>query len=158
MPEVVQTYLDLKQDPSQSFAEVRTIQNNILDSYINDISKHNDNSLITLRIKEVFKSIPVQLAKENKKFVYKDIKENNKGKRDYQIAIEWLLNSGLVYKIDSITKPNIPLESYLNETVFKLYFFDVGLLACMCKINLSTLISKTIFLLNLKVRLLKITF
>lgn len=122
MPEVVQTYLDLKQDPSQSFAEVRTIQNNILDSYINDISKHNDNSLITLRIKEVFKSIPVQLAKENKKFVYKDIKENNKGKRDYQIAIEWLLNSGLVYKIDSITKPNIPLESYLNETVFKLYF------------------------------------
>ena len=59
MPEVVKTYLDLKQDPSQAFAEVRTIQNNILDSYINDISKHNDNSLISLRIKEVFKSIPV---------------------------------------------------------------------------------------------------
>lgn len=142
MPEVVKTYLDLKQDPSQAFAEVRTIQNNILDSYINDISKHNDNSSITLRIKEVFKSIPVQLAKENKKFVYKDIKENNKGKRDYQIAIEWLLNSGLVYKINSITKPNIPLESCLKVSVFKLYFFDVGLLACMCKIDLSTLILK----------------
>ena len=142
MPEVVQTYLDLKQDPSQAFAEVRTIQNNILDSYINDISKHNNNSLISLRIKEVFKSIPVQLAKENKKFVYKDIKENNKGKRDYQLAIEWLLNSGLVYKINSITKPNIPLESCLKESVFKLYFFDVGLLACMCKIDLSTLILK----------------
>lgn len=142
MPEVVQTYLDLKQDPSQAFREVRNIQNNILGSYINDISQHNDNSLISLRIKEVFKSIPVQLAKENKKFVYKDIKENNKGKRDYQMAIEWLLNSGLIYKIDSITKPNIPLESCLKESVFKLYFFDVGLLSCMCKIDLSTLISK----------------
>lgn len=142
MPEVVQTYLDLKQDPSKAFAEVRNVQNSILDSYINDISKHNNNSLISLRIKEVFKSIPVQLAKENKKFVYKDIKENNKGKRDYQLAIEWLLNSGLVYKINSIIKPNIPLESSLKESVFKLFFFDVGLLACMCKIELSTLILK----------------
>ena len=133
MPEAV-----LRFSQNKDWNEVRTIQRNILKSYENDFSKHAPKEILP-RIKMVWESIPVQLAKENKKFIYGVIKEGSRAK-DYELAIQWLVDSGLLHKVYNVSKPALPLASYKDLSAFKLYHNDTGLLCAMTKLNAKTLL------------------
>jgi len=134
MPEVVLSF-----SQNRDWNEARTIQNNILKSYENDFSKHAPRDILP-RINLVWKSIPSQLAKENKKFFYGVIKEGARA-REYEMAIQWLIDSGLLHKIYSISKPALPLVAYQELSAFKIYHNDTGLLAAMSNLNAKTLLN-----------------
>lgn len=133
MPEVVQTYLD-----TDDFDEVRIIQKELLTYYANDFSKHAPKETVP-RIQMVWNSIPMQLAKENRKFVYGVIREGARAK-EFELAIQWLIDCGLVHKSYRVKKPGMPLISYIDMSSFKLYFLDVGLLAAQGNIDARTLL------------------
>jgi hypothetical protein len=129
---------------NRDWQKVRKIQKDILDSYKNDFSKHAPNEILP-RINMVWDSIPAQLAKENKKFVYGLIKEGARAK-DFELAIQWLVDSGLLHKIYSVSKTAVPLVAYQEISAFKLYHNDIGLLGAMSKLNAKTLINgNTVF-------------
>ena len=109
--------------------EVREIQKNILYAYANDFSKHTTKQEAQ-RINMVWQSIPAQLAKDNKRFIYGAVKEGARAK-DFELAIEWLINAGLVYKISRANKPAMPLKFYEDFNAFKLFILDCGLLGAM---------------------------
>ncbi len=111
--------------------QVRTLQREILEAYGRDISKHTSESEST-RVRQVLSSLPAQLAKENKKFVYGAIRKGSRAK-DFELAIQWLLDAGLVYKVNRIREPKIPLKFYEDFDAFKLFLLDCGLLACMAE-------------------------
>lgn len=134
MPEAVDAFVS-----NNDYDEVREIQSNILKTYDNDFSKHAPNNIVP-RIKMLWNSIPAQLSKENKKFMYGLVKTGARAK-EYEMALLWLEDCGLVYKICNITKPAIPLKSYENSKSFKLFLLDVGLLAAMNKIHSSVLLN-----------------
>ena len=127
MPEVVQAFVE-----NRDFNEVRKIQEEIISSYNSDFSKHTDSNTAE-RIKMVWDSISSQLAKENKKFIYNAIKNGARAK-EFEIALAWLRDSGLVYKVTRISKPNLPIKSYEDIDVFKLYVLDVGILCALSKL------------------------
>lgn len=133
MPEVV---LHFSMD--NDFNNVREIQKRILDAYEQDFSKHAPNEVVP-RIRLIWNSIPVQLAKENKKFVYGLVKEGARA-REYELAMLWLIDCGLVTKVSRITKPALPLKAYEDLKAFKLFMVDVGLLSCMSRLNPQTLL------------------
>jgi predicted AAA+ superfamily ATPase len=133
MPEAVLSF-----SQNRDWGEVRKIQNNILKSYENDFSKHAPKEILP-RINMVWESIPVQLAKENKKFVYGVIKEGARAK-DFELAIQWLVDSGLLHKVYNVSKPALPLAAYKELSAFKLYHNDTGLLGAMTKLNAKTLL------------------
>ncbi len=125
MPEVVLDWVT-----NEDVLTVREIQNKIIVSYSNDISKHAGTE--TERIRMVWNSIPAQLAKENKKFIYGALKKGGRAK-DFEIAIQWLVDAGLVYKIHRCKSPEIPLKFYEDFDAFKLYLLDVGLLGALAE-------------------------
>lgn len=133
MPEAVNSFV-LNND----FTEVRNIQKTILQAYEQDFSKHAPFEIVP-RIRMVWNSIPAQLAKENRKFIYGLIKEGARAK-NFELAINWLIDSGLVYKTSRITKPAIPLKAYIDFSAFKLFTVDIGLLNAMGNIELKTLL------------------
>ena len=133
MPEVVQSFIDNK-----DFAEVRNIQSRILKAYEQDFSKHAPNEIVP-KIRMLWNSIPSQLSKENKKFIYGLVREGARAK-DYEIAIMWLSDCGLVHKISRITAPHMPLKTYEDLRAFKLFILDVGLLGCMAGLHQSALL------------------
>ena len=133
MPEVVSAFVENK-----DITEVRDLQKNILTSFEQDFSKHAPNEIIP-RIRMIWNSIPVQLAKENKKFIYGQVKKGARA-RDYELALSWLNDSGLIYKIEKISKPDIPLKGYVDSSAFKIYILDVGLLGAMGDIDARTLL------------------
>ncbi len=133
MPEVVSEFLK-----TNDFAEVRKIQNRILEGYEQDFSKHAP-AMIVPRIRTLWNSIPAQLAKENRKFIYSVVKKGARAK-DFELALSWLSNSGLIYKVHRIAKPGIPLKAYEDFGAFKLFIFDVGLLAAMSGVSAKTII------------------
>ncbi|MDR0833179.1 MAG: ATP-binding protein [Candidatus Symbiothrix sp.] len=133
MPEAVAVF---SQD--RDWKKARKIQNEILKNYQNDFSKHAPKEILP-RINMVWENIPAQLAKENKKFIYGIIKEGARAK-DFELAIQWLVDAGLLHKIYSVTKPALPLVAYQYLSAFKLYHNDVGLLAAMSKLNAKTLL------------------
>lgn len=135
MPEVVETYLH-----TNDFSEVRQVQREILNAYEADFSKHAPLEIVP-RIQMVWRSIPSQLAKENKKFVYGILREGARAK-DFELAIEWLCNCGLFLKSQRVSKPDIPLIAYQDLSVFKLFLLDVGLLAAMASLDVRVLIEK----------------
>jgi predicted AAA+ superfamily ATPase len=124
MPEAVAAFCKKGDIP-----EVREIQNNILLAYDNDISKHAPANEIA-RIRAVWNSIPAQLAKDNKRFVYGLLKDGARAK-EYETAIEWLKDYGIVYKITRINAPKIPLKMYEDISAFKLFAIDCGLFGAM---------------------------
>jgi len=134
MPEVVYHF-----SQHRDWKQVRVIQNSILNAYKNDFSKHASKEILP-RINMVWESIPTQLAKENKKFIYGVIKDGARAK-DFELAIQWLVDSGLLHKIYSVSKPALPLVAYQELSAFKLYHNDIGLLAAMSKLNANTLIN-----------------
>lgn len=124
MPEAVQSFADDK-----VFNEVRNIQKRILAAYEQDFSKHAPNEIVP-KIRKVWNSIPSQLAKENKKFIYGLIHEGGRAK-EYETAIMWLADCGLVHKVSRVNAAGIPLKAYEDLKAFKLFMVDVGLLGCM---------------------------
>ena len=124
MPEAVSEFFKNK-----DLTEVRNIQKRILFGYEQDFSKHAPTSTVP-RIRMLWNSIPAQLSKENKKFIYSAIKKSARAK-EFESSISWLGDSGLVYKVHRITKPGIPLKAYEDFGAFKLFISDVGLLAAM---------------------------
>ena len=133
LPEVVQTFID-----SNDFQKVRFVQNRILLSYEGDFSKHAPNEIVP-RIRLVWQSIVSQLAKENKKFIYGQLRGGARAK-DFQMAIQWLTDAGLLVKCNRISKPEIPLLAFQDLSVFKLYLHDVGLLLAMSGIDSRSII------------------
>jgi predicted AAA+ superfamily ATPase len=134
MPEVVSVFAQ-----DRDWKKARKIQDDILKNYQNDFSKHAPKEILP-RINMVWENIPAQLAKENKKFIYGIIKEGARAK-DFELAIQWLVDAGLLHKIYSVTKPALPLVAYQYLSAFKLYLGDVGLLAAMSKLNAKTLLN-----------------
>lgn len=124
MPEAVQSFAEDK-----DFNEVREIQKRILMAYEQDFSKHAPNEIVP-RLRMLWNSIPSQLAKENKKFIYGLIREGARAK-DYETAMMWLSDCGLVYKVSRVNAAGIPLRAYEDLKAFKLFVVDVGLLGCM---------------------------
>ncbi len=133
MPEVVQSFVD-----NRDFNEAREIQERILAAYEQDFSKHAPNEVVP-RIRMLWNSIPAQLTKENKKFIYGIIKEGARAK-DYETALMWLTDCGLVHKVYRVTAPSIPLKAYEDLKAFKLFLADVGLLGCVVRLNQSVLL------------------
>lgn len=133
MPEVVQNFADNK-----DFGEVREIQKRILYAYEQDFSKHAPNEIIP-RIRMLWNSIPSQLAKENKKFVYGLVREGARAK-EYETAIMWLSDCGLIHKVSRVNSVGIPLKGYDDLKAFKLFLVDVGLLGCMAGLSHRTLL------------------
>ncbi len=128
MPEAVQEYVQEK-----DFRAVREVQNKLLTAYENDLSKHAPAEMVT-KIRMLWNSIPTQLAKENKKFVYGLVREGARA-REYEVAITWLMDVGLVYKVERVKKPDFPLRAYQDFSAFKLFVLDVGLLGAMSRLN-----------------------
>ncbi|MEG0873199.1 MAG: ATP-binding protein [Clostridia bacterium] len=128
MPSAVNKFVE-----SKDYKQVRKVQLKLLQAYEEDFSKHAPNEIVP-RLKMLWNSIPAQLAKENKKFIYGLIKEGARAK-EYELALSWLMDCGLIYKIDRVNKPNIPLIAYQDTSAFKLYILDVGLLGAMTRID-----------------------
>lgn len=133
MPEVVLNFSENK-----DFNEAREIQQRILSAYEQDFSKHAPGEVIP-RIRMLWNSIPAQLTKENKKFIYGLIKEGARAK-EYELALLWLTDCGLVHKIHRVTAPNLPLKAYEDLKAFKLFLLDVGLLSCMTGLRQGVLL------------------
>jgi len=135
MPEVVKVFSE-----KRDWDQVRKVQIQILNSYEADFSKHTPKEIVP-RVRMVWQSIPSQLAKENKKFVYGIIREGARAK-DFEIAIQWLVDCGLIIKIHRVSKPGFPLIAYQDLSVFKLFLHDVGLLSAMAGIPITALINR----------------
>ncbi len=133
MPEVVSSFVT-----ERDFTEVRRIQKRIIEMYEADFSKHTTANELP-RIRMVWNSIPMQLAKENKKFFFGKIKEGARAK-DFEIAIEWLLDCGLIKKVYNVSKPAMPLKAYTEFSAFRLYLLDVGLLAAMSELDAKSIL------------------
>ena len=124
MPEVVQEYLD-----SMDFRKCRQKQEDLLDFYRQDFAKHAEPSLIP-RLYQVWDAIPGQLAKENRKFIYGQIEKGARAK-DFEIALQWLKDCGLIHMVHRVKKPGLPLKVYEELSAFKIYMHDIGLLGAM---------------------------
>ena len=134
MPEAVLEYAE-----SRKLIRVRDIHRQILTSYGNDFAKYTDATSVA-RISSVWRSIPEQLAKENRRFAYGKVTPGGRG-RDYEGAIDWLVLSGLVYKVERVEKPSLPLPHYARGAAFKLFLLDTGLMGAMAGLDAHTLIS-----------------
>ena len=133
MPEAVQSFAENK-----DFNEVREIQRRILAAYEQDFSKHVPNEIVP-RLRMLWNSIPSQLAKENKKFIYGLVREGARAK-EYETAIMWLCDCGLVHKVSRVNTAGIPLRAFEDLKAFKLFLVDVGLLGCMAGLRQRTLL------------------
>ena len=133
MPEIVQYFAE-----HRDYQEVRRMQKGILDQYEDDFGKHAGNTELA-RIRMVWNSIPMQLAKENKKFFFGQIKTGARMK-DFEVAIEWLLDCGLITKVYRVNKPAIPLKAYIDFTAFKLFLLDVGLLGALSDLDAESIL------------------
>lgn len=133
MPEAVDSYVKNK-----DLLEVRGIQNRLLEAYEQDFSKHAPSNIVP-RIRQLWNNIPTQLAKENKKFIYGLVREGARA-REYEIALAWLIDCGLVYQVNRVNASKIPLSAYQDFSAFKLYLLDVGLLGAKANIDAKTLL------------------
>jgi len=133
MPEAVAEYA-----VNKDYIKVREIQTSILKAYENDFSKHAPNNTVP-RIRMLWQSVPRQLAKENRKFIYGLIKEGARA-REYELALMWLVDCGLVHKVNRVSSGNLPLKAYEDMNSFKLYMVDIGLLCALSGIEVNVLV------------------
>lgn len=143
MPEVVASFVE-----NRDFAEVRYLQSKIIEMYEDDFSKHTTENELP-RIRMVWNSIPMQLAKENKKFFFGKIKEGARAK-DFEIAIEWLQDCGLIKKVNNVSKPAMPLKAYIEFSSFKLYLLDVGLLGALSELDARSILDGNVIFTEFK--------
>lgn len=138
MPEAVKVYVE-----TGDVERVRKIQIDIIESYESDIAKHAGKDAIKAR--KILQSIPSQLAKENKKFKFAALRKGARA-NEYENAIQWLVDASMIYKVCRVSKPSIPLSFYIDESIFKLYFLDIGLLGALAGVPPSLiLITNDIF-------------
>lgn len=135
MPEVVQIYVD-----TRNFKKVRELQKNLINYYQQDFSKHAEMNLVT-RLNLVWNSIPMQLAKENKKYIYGQVRKGARAK-DFELAIQWLLDCGLIHKVQRINKPSLPLKAYMDLNAFKVFLLDIGLLIAMTDLDVKVILEE----------------
>ncbi len=133
MPESVLSF-----SQNVDYTKIREIQKKILIAYEHDFSKHAPSEIVP-RIRMLWNSIPSQLAKENRKFIYGLIRQGARA-REYELAMNWLIDCGLIHKVNNTDKPAIPLKSYENISAFKLFLSDVGLLAAMTDLDARTIL------------------
>jgi len=133
MPAAVVSFAERK-----DFVEVRSIQKKILDAYESDFSKHAPVEIVP-RIRLVWNSILPQLAKENRKFIYAKIQKGARA-REFELAMAWLLDCGLIKQAFRVTKPDLPLKAYFDFSALKLFMVDVGLMAAMAELDAKTLL------------------
>lgn len=133
MPAVVSSFV-----ADNDLSKVRTIQKSILEAYERDFSKHAP-AIEVPRIRMVWHSIPAQLAKENKKFIYGVLKEGARAK-DFELALEWLRDAGLVYKVNRCKKAQLPLAAYEDFSAFKMFLSDIGLMCAMSNVPAQSLL------------------
>lgn len=143
MPAAVSAFID-----NGNLAAVRTIQKGILEAYERDFSKHAP-AIDVPRIRMVWKSIPAQLAKENKKFIYGVLKEGARA-REFELAIEWLRDAGLVYKVNRCKKAMLPLAAYEDFSAFKMFLSDVGLMGAMSNVPAQSLLDGNVLFSDFK--------
>lgn len=122
----------LRYAQTADFGIVRETQEDILKAYVHDFAKHAPPSLV-IKITQIWDSIPVHLGKENKRFTFSAIKKSARA-RDYEESLQWLVDAELIYKVHEITTPKLPLKSYSDLEVFKVYLLDIGLLGAMCRL------------------------
>jgi len=130
MPAAVKKYCE-----TRDFGEVRDIQKIILDSYYADFAKHIPSANIA-RTRDIWDSVPTQLGRENKRFLYSGMKEGSRG-RDYETALNWLTNTNLIHKLYRVSLPNMPLIGYKEPAIFKLYMNDIGLLSARAGLDIK---------------------
>ena len=133
MPEAVASFIE-----NRNFVKVRQIQKDILNQYESDFSKHAPNEIVP-RIRMVWNSILPQLAKENRKFMYAKIKQGARA-REFELAMAWLLDCGLIKQVYRVTKPDLPLKAYLDFSAFKLFMVDIGLMAAMGELDVKVIL------------------
>lgn len=133
MPEAVKVFIE-----TQNFNAVRQVQKNLLMAYEQDFSKHIRDGQTVQKVRSIWHAIPEQLAKENKKFIYANLQKGARSK-DYEIALQWLKDSGLVHNVPRIKKPHLPLSAY-QDNAFKLYGLDIGLLSAQSHLDASILL------------------
>ena len=133
MPEAV-----LRFSEDHNFSEVRNIHKQILNAFEQDFSKHAPSEIVP-RIRMVWNSIPAQLAKENRKFIYGMIRKGSRAK-DYELALAWLSDCGQVHRVFGVSKPALPLKAYEDRNAFKLFLVDIGLMSAMVDIDSKTLL------------------
>ena len=134
MPEAVLAFVE-----SRDYDKVRSVQNDIISQYEGDFGKHVDSKELP-RIRMVWNSLPMQLAKENKKFFFGQIKSGARMK-EFEIAIQWLCDAGLIYKVQKVSKPAMPLKAYSVFSDFKVYLSDIGLLGALSELDKDSIIS-----------------
>ena len=137
MPEAVSALLE-----NEGIQTVEDVLQNILDLYTLDFSKYAQPAEIT-RINNIWRSLPSQLAKENRKFIYNVVKSGARA-REYEDALLWLEEAGLIYRVFNVTKPGIPLSAYQDLSAFKVYVFDCGLLRRLAKLSPEVVLSGNI--------------
>jgi len=133
MPECVMTFLH-----ERNFTEVRKIQFQLLEAYEQDFSKHAPLELVP-RLRMVWNSIPAQLSKESRKFVYRLVKKGSRAK-DFEMAISWLTDCGQATKVFRVNQPKLPLKAYEDVNAFKLFFVDIGLLSAMGSLDAKSIL------------------
>jgi len=137
MPAVLADWIE-----TRDFDNVKINQEKILNNYRNDFSKYTDNTS-SIRIRQVFESLPAQFAKKNDKFLYGTVKSGARA-REYEMAIEWLLDAGIVRRVNNVkVGDKIPLKAYSDPSAFKLYFVDIGLFRYLADIPYEVINSKT---------------
>lgn len=134
MPEAVCKFVE-----KGTLQEVRTIQQDIISGYEKDFSKHAPASLVP-RIEQVWHSLPRQLSRENRKFLFGLVKEGARA-REYELALKWLQDAGLIYQIFNVDAPRLPLKSYKDDKAFKIFTHDVGLLGALSELGPMTMLN-----------------
>lgn len=143
MPAAVSSFATVK-----SLDKVRTIQKAILEAYERDFSKHAP-AIEVPRIRMVWHSIPAQLAKENRKFIYGAVKEGARAK-DFELAIEWLKDAGLIYQVNRCKKAQLPLAAYEDFSAFKIFLSDIGLMCAMSNVPAQSLLTGNVLFSDFK--------
>ncbi len=133
MPEAVLAFSE-----TCDWREVREIQNEILESYDRDFSKHAPEDIVP-RIRQLWNSLPAQLSKENRKFLYGVVREGARA-REYEIALQWLFDGGMIHRVSNVSAPRLPLKSYEDKASFKIFAVDIGLLGAMCDLDPDTIV------------------
>lgn len=143
MPEAVKSFVDQK-----DFFKVREIQKRILQAYELDFSKHAPVEVVP-RIRMVWNAVPAQLAKENKKFIFSQLRQGARSK-DFELAVEWLRDCGLIHRIARVSKPGFPLKAYEDFASFKLYLLDIGILGTMVDLDPKSILEGNRFFTEFK--------
>lgn len=136
MPEAVQAYVD-----TRDLSEARRVQERLLLDYEHDFTKHVGSATETERIRQVWRSVPRQLAREGgtRRFAYAQVRKGGRG-RDYRDPVAWVADAGLVTRVNRVSRPGVPLSAYVDEDAFKLYLLDVGLLGAAMGLDARTLL------------------